>query len=291
LIPRLHEVLNLVRPMVGIDLETTGVNAQTDAIVELALEIMAPNHPVMEYRTLVNPLLPIPAGATAVHGITNEMVQGAPTFRQLAENLSKHLVDCDFVGYNVRFDLRQAAVEFQRCAIDWNYENARVIDGFRIWQLAEGRKLADAARRWLEPDTVVNAGEIIAELDSENRTSQQHTALFDVKQATRVVAAQLQACPHLPRDLNQLHELQWPGYFDSEGKLRWNDQDELCMNFGIHKDKPLRYVPNRYILDFICQKDFSDLVKETCRNATKGIFEVRARTSRRPDDAEAGTPF
>lgn len=271
MIPQLHDVLTLTRPLVGLDEETTGVNPRTSAICELGLEIFAPQPDgtvrVKEYRTLVNPLLPIPKEASAIHGISNDMVRDAPTFVQLAANLYEGMNGCDFVGYNVRFDLRQLAEEFARAGYAWRYDDACVLDGLRLWQLAEGRKLTDAVDRWL--GSRFEASENL-ELENLRDDGQAHNALWDVKMSTRVVAAQLQACTRLPRDLRQLHELCWPGWFDAEGKLKWL-KGELCFTFGEHRDKPLRHVPQGY-LRWVAGRDFSETVKQACRNAAKGIF-------------------
>lgn len=298
MIAELHEVLHLERPLIGIDEETTGVQPKTSAIVELGLEIMIPGQPVKEYRTLINPMMPIPAAATAIHGITNEMVRGCrfcswpdnqhwrpdgdvdhdfkpwPTFVQIAEHLAKSLVGCDFAGYNVFFDLNQIAEEFKRAGKVWSFEGARIIDAFRMWQLAEGRTLTHAAERWLAAYS--SDADIAASMGESAGGDSAHNALWDIKMSTRVAAAQLLNCDHLPRDIQQLHDLQWPGLFDAEKKLRWND-GELCFTFGEHRDKPLRYVvknyPN-YLTGFILKKDFSDKVKDACRNALQGNYPV-----------------
>jgi DNA polymerase III epsilon subunit-like protein len=266
----LHELLNLTRPLVGIDLETTGVKPKTSGICELALQIFAPGVAPTEYRTLVNPLLDIPASATAVHGITNEMVKDAPTFRQLAGDLACSLTDCDFVGYSVRFDLMQMFEEFQRTALDWTYEGARIIDGYRLWQCVEGRTLTDAIRRW--------GGDLADAQNNDQATDthidgKAHGALYDVKWSARVVAGQLSS-GLLPLDLDELHLLQWPGWYDAQGKLRWNDKGVLCIgSWGEHKDKPIHTVPRSYLLGFMANpaKDFDPKVREAARDAAKGI--------------------
>ena len=253
----LSEVLRLKRPLIGVDLETTGVNPKVSGIVELGLEIMRPGHPVKEYRTYVNPLMSIPPEATHVHGITDDTVRDAPTFRQLADNLIKGFAGADFVGYNVRFDLRQLAEEFARAGHEWDYAGARVICAYRLWQISKPRTLEHAAKEY--------------GVDLEDA----HSALADVKAATRVIAAQLQRHASLPRDLDKLHALCWPDWYDPEGKLRWAN-GELCFTFGEHRDKPLRHVPQGY-LNWILKKDFGPLVKETCRNALRGIYPVHVQ--------------
>lgn len=263
---KLDELISLERPLIGLDLETTGPVPKTARIVELGLEIMRPGQPTKEYRTLVNPGEPIPPEATKVHNITDEMVADAPTFAQLADNLLTGLTDCDYVGYSVRYDLQVMQLEFERAGKRWSYEDASVIDAHRVWQTIEGRSLNHAIERWLTGKQLDVDGEA-------------HTALRDVKMATRVVAAQLHQCPQLPRDPKRLHDLCWPDWFDSEGKLRWRD-GELVMGFGQHKGKPMREVPRGYFR-FMISKDFSAKVKGACEQALKGVFLSNGREQHR----------
>jgi DNA polymerase-3 subunit epsilon len=265
---RLDQILTLERPLVGVDLETTGTDVRTNGIVEIALEIMVPGQEPQEYRTLINPLLRIPPEATAVHGITDAMVADAPTFRSLAANLHAGLSGCDFVGYNLMtFDLPMLEVEFERAAMRWSYEDARVLDGFRAWQVAEGRKLEDARKRWLDL-------EIQAEvLEFEG---QAHSALYDVKVASRVVAAQVEQCD-LPRDVQALHDLLWPDRYDAQGKLRWRPMGNvqtLAISFGEHRDKPLQKIPKGY-LRWMLGKDFSPKVKAAVDRALNDAYHVK----------------
>lgn len=269
----LPEVLPLTRPLLGVDLETTGTNPQYARIVELGLEIMIPGRPTKEYRTLVNPGVPIPPSATAVHGITDEMVRDAPAFAALADNLLKGFADADFAGYNVRFDLRMLAAEFKRSARPWDYEDACVIDAFRLWQVAEGRSLEHAVTRWLKGGPAATTTPE-KDMPPPDRDGQAHNALWDIKMTTRVIAAQLTACAHLPRDLRALHELCSPGWFDAEGKLQWKD-GALRFSFGEHRDKPLQEVPASY-LRWVLGKDFSRKIKDVCREALAGRYPERA---------------
>ncbi|HNL82848.1 MAG TPA: 3'-5' exonuclease, partial [Chitinophagaceae bacterium] len=98
--------LQLINPIAFIDLETTGINISADRIVEIAIVKIAPDGTKQVKRKLINPLVPIPAGATEVHGITDEMVKDAPTFKQVANEVKQFLDGCDIGGYNSnRFDM------------------------------------------------------------------------------------------------------------------------------------------------------------------------------------------
>lgn len=250
----------LDRTLIGIDLETTDLNPAFARIVELGLEIMTPGEPTKEFRTLINPGVPIPKGASDVHGLTDDDVASASTFEQLAANLLGGFEDADFVGYNLRFDLRVLAAEFKRWNGElWSYDGSFLLDAYRVWQLTEGRSLEDACQHWL--------GE--AKTPRQGREGA-HSALWDAKQSTRILAAQLDKHSTLPRTPQGIHELCWPGWFDGEGKLRWKN-GEVCFAFGEHRDRALQQIPRGY-LAWIIKKDFSDVVKEACRNALKGEF-------------------
>jgi DNA polymerase III subunit epsilon len=287
----LHEVLRLERRLVGLDLETTGVNEEKDRIVELGVEIMEPDGKVIEYRTLVNPECPIPPEATAVHHITDAMVQGCqtcgepkdslkhakidastfsenvvlepvhefkpwPTFGDLAATLAARLVRSDYTGFHVRFDLRVLRASFKRHGVTWDYEDAGIIDGLRVKQITEPRSLEDVAR-----------AEGIELLDA-------HSALADIKTATRTIASLLTRFPQLPRTVKELHALLSPDWYDADGKLRW-DGDKIIFNFGKHKGDPIESVPRHYLSGFILKKDFSDKVKHCARLVLGGSYPVK----------------
>jgi DNA polymerase-3 subunit epsilon len=264
----LAEVLTLSRPLLGLDLETTGVDSAA-RIVEIGLEIMIPGRPVKEYRTLVNPGCPIPPDATAVHGITDEMVADAPRFEALADNLLKGFTEADFAGYNVRFDLRTMAMEFRRVRRTWDYEGARVIDGLRLWQVVEGRSLEHAIKRWLQPHRDEPAVPSLPALQDRNEKA--HNALYDVTHSTRVIAAQILA-GDLSRDLDVLHELCSPGWFDAEGKFVWKG-DRLHLSFGKHRGREASSEPG--FLQWMLRNDFSPKVKDACRLILAGGYPTR----------------
>ena len=98
--------LNLKRPIVFFDLETTGVDTTKDRIIEISMIKVMPNGEEIVKTRRINPLMHIPESATAVHGITDEDVKDAPTFAQIAKSLSQFIEGCDFGGFNSnRFDL------------------------------------------------------------------------------------------------------------------------------------------------------------------------------------------
>ena len=98
--------LKLKRPIVFIDLETTGINVSSDRIVEISALKIHPNGKEQWLNTRVNPEMPIPEKATEIHGISDEDVAGSPTFKEIAKNVAVFLEGCDLAGYNaIKFDI------------------------------------------------------------------------------------------------------------------------------------------------------------------------------------------
>ena len=98
--------LNLKRPIIFFDLETTGVDTSRDRIVEISMIKVMPDGEEITRTRRLNPGMPIPAEATAVHGITDDDVRDCPSFAQVAKSLAEFVRGCDFGGFNSnRFDL------------------------------------------------------------------------------------------------------------------------------------------------------------------------------------------
>ena len=121
--------LQLVRPIAFIDLETTGVNLSTDRIVEIAMIKILPDGSRQVKRKLINPQMPIPEVTTTIHGITNEMVKDAPTFKQAGNELKQFIENCDMGGYNSnRFDIPMLMEEFLRAGMEVDLSTRRMVD-------------------------------------------------------------------------------------------------------------------------------------------------------------------
>lgn len=129
-------MLKLKKTIVFFDLETTGVSIQQDKIVQIAVIKINPgnNKKGFERKSyLIDPAIPIPPGATEVHGITDEMVQGKPKFVNIAKSLKEYLNGCDLGGYNSdAFDIPMLIQEFHRCGISFPDHDLNVIDGLTI---------------------------------------------------------------------------------------------------------------------------------------------------------------
>jgi DNA polymerase-3 subunit epsilon len=138
-------MLQLKKPLAIIDLETTGVNLSTDRIVEIAIVKAMPDGTKQLKRKLLNPEIPISAVSREMHGITNEMVKDAPTFKQVANEIKQFLDNCDLAGYNSnRFDIPLLAEEFLRVGLEFDFNNRRLVDVQKIFHMMEQRTLSAA---------------------------------------------------------------------------------------------------------------------------------------------------
>lgn len=215
----------LERPLAILDIEATGINPRSDRIIDLAVVKLFPDgrQEVASFR--VNPEIPIPPESTAIHGITDQDVAGAPTFKDLAPRLYRLLQDCDLGGYNIlRFDLPLLIEEFLRASIRFDLENRRVIDAQRIFHKREPRDLKAALAFYCD------------ELHVES-----HRAVADALATLRVFEGQYKRYPDLPRTIDELAKYSALGdasWADRDGKLRWVD-GQLTINFGKYKGTPV----------------------------------------------------
>lgn len=262
--PTIKDLITLDRPLAIFDTETHDIVSPEQArICDLGLRVVYPDDCDDKiFESLINPGVPISAAATEVHGITNEMVAGAPYFKQYAKAFLRYLNGADLCGYNGRFDIRVTMGEFERNGFDWSIVGARIIDPLRLWQLALPRTLEAAVREFLQRER-----------------SDAHRAGGDVQDAYEVLCAMLTRFPEdvLPRDIGKLHELSFGDNVDIEGKFKWKNGDVIC-TFGKHKDVALvriTQVDRRY-LTWLASADFSADVKRIANDALVGIFPQKS---------------
>lgn len=137
--------LNLTRPLIVFDLETTGLDFIRDRIIQLSYIKVSPDGTEERENLFVNPEKPIPHEVVELTGITNDDVKDAPTFKTLAPQLSEKFKGCDFAGYNSNhFDIPMLAEEFLRAGIDFDFSKVRLIDAQTIFHKMERRNLAAA---------------------------------------------------------------------------------------------------------------------------------------------------
>lgn len=241
--------LNLRRPLVFFDLETTGVNILKDRIVEISIVKLMPDGSEMVKTRRVNPEMPIPAEATAVHHITDEDVASEPTFRQIAKSLAQLFVGCDIAGFNSnRFDIPLLDQEFQRANVDFDFGKAHFIDVQTIFHKKEPRTLVAAYRFY--------CGKNLEDA---------HSAAADTMATCEVLKAQLERYDDLPCDVEALSEFASQNRnVDFVGRLIYDDQKREVINFGKYKgriaEEVLRTDPGYY--NWIMQGDFTKNTKD-----------------------------
>lgn len=137
--------LNLTRPLIVFDLETTGLDFIRDRIIQISYIKVSPDGTEERENLFVNPEKPIPHEVVELTGITNDDVKDAPTFKAFAPQLSEKFKGCDFAGYNSNhFDIPMLAEEFLRAGIDFDFSKVRLIDAQTIFHKMERRNLAAA---------------------------------------------------------------------------------------------------------------------------------------------------
>jgi len=213
--------LKLKRPIVFLDLETTGINVTSDRIVEISLLKINPNGKEHWLTTLVNPEVPIPPKVTAIHGITDEEVSDAPKFREIAKKLAAFLEGCDLAGYNaVKFDIPVLAEEFLRTEIDFNFRKRKYVDVQVIFHRKEQRTLAAALKFYCSKDL-------------ENA----HTAKADTLATYEVLKAQLDRYEDLENDIEKLAAFSSNNNVDLAGRIILDENGTEIFNFGKHKGR------------------------------------------------------
>ena len=211
--------LQLERPLAFFDLETTGVRIGKDRIVQIGIVRLMPDGSRTSYQALVNPGIPIPAEATAVHGITDLDVAMAPTLDAVARELLAELDGCDLGGFNLlRFDVPFLAEELFRVGIEWDHASLRIVDVQRIFHQMEPRDLSAALRFYC---------------GREHEGA--HDALADVQATADVLLAQLDRYPdRLQGTVDFLGELSGDRKRspDAAGKLKFDERGAICLTFG-----------------------------------------------------------
>ena len=237
-----------------LDLETTGRNVQTDRIVEISTLKLRPDRSHKTHNPRLNPGIPIPAEATAIHGITDADVANENYFRQIARSLATYLEGCDLCGYNIWiFDLRMLVNEFKRAEVPFSVEGRHIIDPCRIFHRREPRDLTAALRFYCR-------------MEHERA----HGAEADVLAALLVLDGQADRYDDLPRTIPELHDaMEYPDIVDPDGKFVRREDGVIVFTFSDHSGKAVDEVARTDpgFLDWMLKKDFSDEAKTVAREA------------------------
>jgi len=258
-----HLVLD--RPLVFLDLETTGVSPVADRIVELSMIKVHPDGSREAMTRRVNPGVLIPPDVSRIHGITDADVADAPAFARIADELLAFIGAADLAGFNIyRFDLPMLHRELALAGRQLEMLGRAVIDAQVIFHRRVPRDLAAAYRLY--------CGKVLTDA---------HRSAADIEACVEVLDAQLAAYPDLPRTPRDLYELFAPrdsNAIDAEGRFRWAGP-EAVFGFGPEgiRDRPLREVAtnNARFLSWILRKDFRPDVKAIVQSALRGRFPFR----------------
>jgi DNA polymerase-3 subunit epsilon len=250
--------LNLKRPIVFIDLETTGINVSTDRIVEISALKINPNGTEQWMTHLVNPEMPIPPRVSEIHGIKDGDVADAPTFREIAKNLVTFLEGCDMAGFNaIKFDIPLLAEEFLRTNVDFNFRKRKYVDVQVIFHKKEQRTLEAAYKFYCRKEL-----------------KDAHSASADTQATYEVLKAQLDTYPDLENDIDKLADYSsYNNNVDFAGRIIFDENGTEVFNFGKHKGRTveeiLREEPSYY--SWMMKGDFPLYTK-------KILTEIKLRT-------------
>lgn len=241
--------LNITRPVIFFDLETTGTNISTDRIVEISLIKVYPDGTETERTRRINPGRHIPEDATAIHHITDNDVADCPTFDRIAHSLAEMMTGCDIAGFNSnRFDIPMLDEEFRRAGIKFDFSRARFIDVQTIFHKKEQRTLVAAYRFYCNKDLTAA-----------------HSANGDTRATYEVLMAQLDRYSDLPNNVEALSEFSSQNRnVDLMGRIVLDDKGKEIINFGKYKGHEVREVlrrdPGYY--NWIMQGDFAGNTKD-----------------------------
>ncbi len=221
--------LHLTRPLCFFDLETTGVDISKDRIVEMAVLKLQTDGTKEAQTWRINPERPIPAEATAVHGITDAMVADEPTFKEASKEIYGFIKNADLAGFNSdRFDIPLLVEELLRAEVDFDFKNMKTIDVQTIFHKMEERTLTAALKFYCDTELV-----------------DAHAASADTQATHDVLMAQLERYTHLEPNVAFLNEFSTRRKTaDFAGFVVYNKAGEECFGFGKHKGKKVVDVLN-----------------------------------------------
>lgn len=255
--------LNLTRPIVFFDLETTGLNVGADKIVELSMIKVMPDGEEISRTELINPGRHIPEEVSAIHGIYDADVADKPTFEQLADDLLAFIGDADLAGYNSnKFDVPLLVEEFLRCGRAFDLRNRHLIDVQNIFHKMEPRTLVAAYRFYCNQEL-----------------TDAHQAQADTRATYEVLKAQLdkyegveytdartkKTCVPIQNDVKMLSNFTRDIHsVDLAGHIVFDKNQLPAFNFGKHKGVPVKEVfmkePAYY--DWMMKADFPLYTKQ-----------------------------
>lgn len=245
--------LELNRPIVFFDLETTGINIASDRIVEISILKVFPNGNKESKTWLVNPTVEIPKGASDIHGITNDKVANEPTFAVLASQVYELIKGCDLAGFNSnRFDIPLLAEEMLRAEVDFDLNNIKFVDVQTIFHKKEQRTLSAGYQFYCNK-----------ELEGA------HSAEADTNATYEILLAQIEKYDDIGTTVNELSEFSsHQKRADFAGFIQFNNKDVEIFTFGKYKNRTVLEVlaENPGYYNWIMNADFPLYTKKVLTN-------------------------
>jgi DNA polymerase III subunit epsilon len=247
--------LLLKNPLAFFDLETTGTNISRDRIVEISILKVMPDGQEHIQTHKINPEIPIPAESSAIHGIYDEDIADAPTFKSMAKSFLKFIEGCDLAGFNIiKFDVPILVEEFLRAGTDFDISKRKLIDAQKIFHLMEKRNLS-AAYKFYCNKILIDAHSAEADTIATYEILKRQIEMYD---GQKVEDLQGNTIGYIHNDINVLHELTFTKMVDLAGRMVFNDNGIEVFNFGKHKGKSVNEIlvkePSYY--DWMMNGDF-----------------------------------
>ena len=274
--------LNLNKPLVVFDLETTGLDMVKDRVIQLSFIKVFPDGKEERGDYLINPECVIQPIITQLTGISNEDVKDKPTFKQLAKTLEENFTGCDFAGFNSNyFDIPMLAEEFLRAGVNFDFSKSRLIDACTIFKKMERRNLASAYKFYCgrkmeddfeahraDQDTEATYRVLMGELDYY--TEEKQRSLGENPEG-RVLQNDMDCLAEFSKVNNNVDfagRIVWGEVRDAKGNVVLDEKGQPKMteyfNFGKHKGKTvaevLRFDPGYYA--WILAGDFTYNTKQ-----------------------------
>lgn len=273
--------MKLIRPIVFVDLETTGLDAKNDRIVEISMvqienctcgchafpgithiqsccEGGYTKHTLL--TLLINPGIPIPESASAIHGITDEKVLDKPKFSDVAQQIYDSLLGCDVAGFNSNsFDLKMLAAEFERVGIYWDHRQHNLIDVGNLFKHFQPRTLSAAFLNYIGVPM-----------------SDAHSAEADAHATAGVFICMLHMHQEMPETIEEISLLSNFGkqMLDLSGKFSYDDEGDIVFTFGKHRNvKAKTQLP--YLEWMLNKGDFSNDTKDICEQVLIAQRQLR----------------
>ena len=255
--------LEIDRPIVFLDIQTTGPDSRTARIVRLCTLRIEPDGQERFRSQLINPMAPISPGATDFHGITDEDVADCRPFAAYAKALNDYLDGCDLAGFGIRrFHLKVLRQEFEFAGFDFHLSDRTIVDAMEIFHRLEPRDLDSAYQRFV--------GGQFNRMTSDDAT---------VNAVRSIIAGQMNQHPELPSEPAGLEA--WATgtsdeqHIDDQGRFTLSDEGDPIINFGRYRGFTLYDMSDNhadYLRWIANDETFTPQQRQIAADAAEGIM-------------------